>query len=113
MKIDFLPDYGQGGTDRKFQYYVKIKAVNASTGRWLTNNYDSFDFFGPPYPGQKDTFLPVRFTKPYFDCGHMNRWIFSSVAPVVDFMPRYSPYNHIRRPRFVGLVVMDTVCAQV
>jgi hypothetical protein len=43
--------------------------------------------------------LPVMFTQPYFDCGKSNKWIFSAVSPVVDFMPRYSNWTHLRRPR--------------
>ena len=43
--------------------------------------------------------LPVVFTQPYFDCGRYNNWIVSAVSPVVDYMPRYSNWTHMRRQR--------------
>ncbi len=110
--IDFIPDFAisnpsQIGSSKYFQYTIKIKFAKGS-GEWASPNFETFDFFGPPYANQKDDFVPVRFTPPYFDCGFSNQWIISSVAPIVDFMPRYSIYTHIRRPRFVGVTVMDT-----
>ncbi|KAL3881426.1 hypothetical protein ACJMK2_027869 [Sinanodonta woodiana] len=93
---------------RKFMYSVGIKFSN-QTGKFLKDEYDSITFFGPPQPGQGDTefTLPVMMTKPYFDCGRSNRWIVSMTAPVVEFMPRYSNWTHLRRPRFVAISGMD------
>ncbi|XP_059141672.1 uncharacterized protein LOC131929461, partial [Physella acuta] len=82
----------------------------SSTGHFTTPDFQSFSFFGPASPGASDVdpqMFPVQFTPPYFDCGGANKWVVSAVSPVVDFMPRYSNFTHMRRPRFIGLIVMD------
>lgn len=93
---------------RKFTYSVGVKFSN-QTGKFTKEDFEGIPFFGPPQPGQTDTdiTLPVLFTKPYFDCGRSNRWITTMSAPVVDYMPRYSQYIHLRRPRFVAVVGID------
>ena len=83
---DFLPDeqgssISQSGSSKKFQYYVKIRWAK-DTGVCWTDGFESYDFFWPPYPGQKDSFLPVRFIPPYFDCGLLEQWIFSKCLPL-------------------------------
>ncbi|OWF54531.1 uncharacterized protein LOC110443474 [Mizuhopecten yessoensis] len=93
----------------KFTYGTGIKYSNM-TGKFTHNEYELFNFFGPNSPGQDmkdDTLLPVRFTRPYFDCNRSNKWVVSAVSPVVDYMPRYLNWTHMRRPRFVGVIVMD------
>ena len=100
----FLPDkWVDQGEDslKKFQYSIGIKYSN-QTGRFETDYYKPFTLFGPPSPGQKDAkHLPVLFTEPYFDCGRSNRWIVSAVAPIVDHVPRYLDWFHIRRMTWV------------
>ncbi|XP_041376152.1 uncharacterized protein LOC121388737 [Gigantopelta aegis] len=51
--------------------------------------------------------LPVQFTQPYFDCSAAKKWVLSAVSPVVEYMPRYSKWTHLRRQRFVAAIVMD------
>ncbi|KAL8589311.1 hypothetical protein ACOMHN_052314 [Nucella lapillus] len=107
----WLPDL-KGDLDSltKFTYHVGIKYSNA-TGRFTQDEFQAFPFFGPSSPSalEKDErMLPVVFTQPYFDCGRSDKWIVSAVSPIVDFMPRYSNWTHLRRQRFVGVVVMDT-----
>jgi len=102
----WLPDdKGDEDSIMKFTYSVKIKYSN-ETGKFIRDEYETTNFFGPNSPGQNDKderLLPVRFTDPYFDCGDSNYFIVSAAAPIVDFMPRYSNYTHLRRPRFVCL----------
>ncbi|CAG5117530.1 unnamed protein product, partial [Candidula unifasciata] len=106
----WLPDVtGDKDSLTKFTYHVGIKRSN-KTGQFMTKTYESFAFFGPSMPGanEKDpTMLPVQWTAPYFDCGGSNKWVVSAVSPVVDYMPRYSNYTHLRRQRIIGLIVMD------
>ena len=101
--IHFIPDVlTRSKTNGKFTYAVKLKRAYR-TGLWLYDRFENAEFFGTTPQSQKeDEFYPVLFTPPYFDCGHMNRWIYSAVSPIIDFMPRYSPYNHVRKPQFVG-----------
>ncbi|XP_062592341.1 uncharacterized protein LOC134253767 [Saccostrea cucullata] len=93
----------------KFTWSVNLKFSN-STGVFTQNTFEGFNFFGSNYPGTNDPIekQPVRFTRPYFDCGRSNKWVVSAVSPIADFMPRYSNWTHLRRPRFIGAAVMDT-----
>ncbi|OAF69729.1 hypothetical protein A3Q56_02519 [Intoshia linei] len=103
----WMPDLASTDSVRKHSYDVGIKEVN-STGHFKLNQYEGKVFFGPPSPGQMDMKnLPVLFTSPYFDCGNSNKWIVSAVAPIVDQLPRYLEWFHLRRHKFVGVVVMD------
>ena len=99
-------DKGYKDSLRKFTYSVGIKFSN-QTGKFIKNDYTGIPFFGPPQPGQSDTdiTIPVLFTQPYFDCGRSNRWITTMTAPVVDYMLRYSPWIHLRRPRLVFIYI--------
>ena len=107
--INFIPDMStRSHSNGKFTYTVKLKRAYR-TGLWLYDRLETAEFFGTTPQSQKeDEFFPVLFTPPYFDCGHMNRWIYSAVSPIIDFMPRYSPYNHVRKPQFVAVAVLDT-----
>lgn len=101
-------DRGYKDSLRKFTYSVGIKFSN-QTGKFMKEEYEGIPFFGPPQPGQSDLdiTLPVLMTKPYFDCGRSNRWLVSMSSPVVEYMHRYSPWIHLRRPRFVAISGMD------
>ncbi|KAK3085703.1 hypothetical protein FSP39_007558 [Pinctada imbricata] len=93
----------------KFTYSVGIRYSN-ETGKFISDEYESTAFFGPNSPGQSEDderYLPVRFTPAYYDCKFANKWVVSAVSPIVDFMVRYSNFTHLRRPRFVGVAVMD------
>ena len=96
----WLPDgWNKQGQDsvRKYSYDVGIKYSN-ETGRFTDDEFQAKIFYGPPSPGQKDLdHLPVVFTEPYFDCGRANKWIVSAVSPVVDQLPRYLDWSHLRR----------------
>ncbi|XP_061196658.1 uncharacterized protein LOC133204933 [Saccostrea echinata] len=103
---DTKPTYD---STRKYTWSVNLKFSNV-TGFFTQNTFEGFNFFGPNNPGTNDPIdrLPVRFTRPYFDCGKSNKWVVSAVSPIADFMPRYSNWTHLRRPRFIGVTVMDT-----
>lgn len=100
----WLPDItGNQDSLTKFTYAVGIKFSN-ETGKFIDDEYVAIPYFGPPQPGINDKeedspSLPVKWTKPYFDCGRSNKWIVTASAPVVEYMPRYSDFIHLRRPR--------------
>lgn len=100
----WLPDdASQEGKDsvRKYTYDVGIKYSN-ETGKFVDDEFKGMVFFGPPSPGIRETVnLPVVWTQPYYDCGRSNKWIVSAVAPVLDHLPRYLDWFHLRRHRFV------------
>ncbi|KAH9491663.1 hypothetical protein Btru_030631 [Bulinus truncatus] len=97
---NWMPDsLGNMDSLTKFTYYVKLRKTNI-TGQFQSTSFEDFNFFGPPYPSASESHpqrLPVQFTTPYFDCGGSNRWVVSTYSPVIDFMPRYSNYTHLRR----------------
>lgn len=98
----WLPDFDKSqDSRRKHTYYAEVRFSNG-TGSFSTSAFTVLDFFGPPQPGQQDLgiSLPVEWTVPYYDCGRSNRWIVSANAPVVEYMPRYSNWTHLRRPRY-------------
>jgi len=95
------------GVNEPHSYDVGIKYSN-ETGKFVKDEFESETIFGPPSPGQQEKkLLPVKFTRPYFDCGKSNKWIVSAVAPVVDRLPRYLDWFHLRRFQFVASSVMD------
>ncbi|VDP38019.1 unnamed protein product [Schistosoma curassoni] len=104
MGIDFIPDR-RGTAPSKNQYTTKIQLATISGDP--IEKLENTKFYGPNAPGVKETFLPVRFTRPYYDCGGTNRWIVSSVAALTDFMPRYSNITRLRGPRMIGVVVQS------
>lgn len=106
----YLPDTWVDKTEdskKKFPYGIGIKYSN-QTGKFESDVFQSYTIYGPPSPGQKDTeYLPVLFTEPYFDCGRSNRWIVSAVAPIIDFIPRYLDWFHLRRNTYTAVATMD------
>ncbi|KAG5449991.1 hypothetical protein CSKR_101219 [Clonorchis sinensis] len=104
MGINFIPD-DRGTAPSKNQYTTKIQLADI-TGEPI-KELETLKFYGPNAPGVKETFLPVRFTRPYYDCGASNRWIVSSVAALSDYMPRYSNITRLRGPRMVGIIVQS------
>ena len=97
----WLPDLVKDDDSvRKFTYSVGIKYSN-STGVFTKDQFQDYSFFGPPQPGQQSgaESLPVLISQPYFDCDRSNRWIVTASSPVVEYMPRYSIWVHLRRAR--------------
>ncbi|CAH1798682.1 unnamed protein product [Owenia fusiformis] len=105
----WMPDYDPSRDSvMKHTYTVGIKFSN-ETGRFVNDEFEGRSFFGPPQPSQNspEEDLPVRFTAPYYDCGRSNKWIMSATAPVLDYLPRYLEWMHLRRQRFVAATVLD------
>lgn len=104
----WMPDgWGQKRLDsiKKHDYNVGIKYSN-ETGKFTTDEFEGKTFYGPPFPGQNqqgqsEVYQPVDFTRPYFDCGRSNKWIVSATAPIVDHLPRYLEWFHLRRHWYV------------
>ncbi|KAF4518910.1 hypothetical protein B566_EDAN006748 [Ephemera danica] len=84
----WLPDNVKNRQDTKITYDVKIRYAN--------NTNETYSFHGPPgadeYPG------PVKWTRPYFDCGRSNKWLVSAVVPIADLYPRHTGFRHIEYP---------------
>ncbi|XP_008476852.1 uncharacterized protein LOC103513784 [Diaphorina citri] len=41
---------------------------------------------------------PVKWTRPYFDCGRSNKWLVAAVVPIADIYPRHTTFRHIEYP---------------
>ncbi|PSN56367.1 hypothetical protein C0J52_03750 [Blattella germanica] len=84
----WLPDNVVGRHDTKTTYQVEIRYAN--------NTNETFTFHGPPaadeFPG------PVKWTRPYFDCGRSNKWLVAAVVPISDIYPRHTGFRHIEYP---------------
>lgn len=84
----WLPDNVDRRHDTKTTYQVEIRYAN--------NTNETFTFHGPPgadeFPG------PVKWTRPYFDCGRSNRWLVAAVVPIADIYPRHTQFRHIEYP---------------
>jgi hypothetical protein len=78
-------------------YDVKIRYAN--------NTNETYSFHGPPgadeYPG------PVKWTRPYFDCGRSNKWLVSAVVPIADLYPRHTGFRHIEYPTYTAIAVLE------
>lgn len=68
---------------------------------WLNNVacfliflYSSSDIGADEYPG------PVKWTRPYYDCGRSNRWLVAAVVPIADIYPRHTGFRHIEYPTY-------------
>lgn len=84
----WLPDIVASRHDTKTTYQVEIRYAN--------NTNETYTFHGPPgadeFPG------PVKWTRPYFDCGRSNKWLVSAVVPIADIYPRHTQFRHIEYP---------------
>ncbi|XP_066993827.2 uncharacterized protein [Anabrus simplex] len=92
----WLPDYTRRH-DTKTTYQVEIRYAN--------NTNETFTFHGPP--GADETPGPVKWTKPYFDCGRSNRWLVAAVVPIVDIYPRHTGFRHIEYPTYTAASVLE------
>ncbi|VEN41487.1 unnamed protein product [Callosobruchus maculatus] len=93
----WLPDLVAGRHDTKTTYQVEIRYAN--------NTNETFTFHGPPgadeHPG------PVKFTRPYYDCGRSNRWLVAAVVPIADIYPRHTGFRHIEYPTYTAAAVVE------
>jgi len=93
----WLPDNVVGRHDTKTTYQVEIRYAN--------NTNETFTFHGPPgadeFPG------PVKWTRPYFDCGRSNKWLVAAVVPIADIYPRHTGFRHIEYPIYTAVAVLE------
>lgn len=83
--------------DTKTVYDVRI--------RYFNNTNATFSFHGPR--GADETPGPVKFTRPYFDCGRSNTWKVAAVVPIVDIYPRHTMFRHIEYPVYTSVAVTE------
>ena len=57
--------------------------------------------------GADETPGPVKWIRPYFDCGRSNTWKYAAVVPIVDIYPRHTQFRHIEYPSYVAASVME------
>ncbi|XP_075218965.1 uncharacterized protein LOC142323345 [Lycorma delicatula] len=93
----WLPDNVVGRHDTKTTYQVEIRYAN--------NTNETFTFHGPP--GADEVPGPVKFTRPYFDCGRSNKWLVSAVVPIADIYPRHTQFRHIEYPTYTAVAVLE------
>lgn len=94
----WLPDLSSSKRhDTKTTYQIEIRYAN--------NTNETFTFHGPP--GADESPGPVKFTRPYFDCGRSNRWLVAAVVPVADIYPRHTGFRHIEYPTYTAISVVE------
>ena len=59
------------------------------------------------FSGADETPGPVKWIRPYFDCGRSNTWKYAAVVPIVDIYPRHTQFRHIEYPSYVAASVME------
>lgn len=92
----WLPDTTKR-QDSKTTYTVQITYANGTN--------ETFVFHGPP--AASDTPGPVKWTRPYFDCGRSNKWIIGATVPIPDIFPRHTGWRHIEIPINVAVSVIE------
>ncbi|XP_063705468.1 uncharacterized protein LOC134834659 [Culicoides brevitarsis] len=93
----WLPDDVFNRHDTKTTYQVEIRYAN--------NTNETFTFHGPP--GADEDPGPVKFTRPYFDCGRSNKWLVAAVVPIADIYPRHTQFRHIEYPKYTAVSVIE------
>ncbi|KAK7868072.1 hypothetical protein R5R35_005539 [Gryllus longicercus] len=95
----WLPDSAPGERrhDTKTTYQVEIRYAN--------NTNETFTFHGPP--GADEIPGPVKWTRPYFDCGRSNKWLVSAVVPIADIYPRHTGFRHVEYPTYTAVSVLE------
>ncbi|GFQ90793.1 g-protein coupled receptor [Trichonephila clavata] len=92
----WLPDLTKR-QDSKTTYSVQITHGNGTN--------ETFTWHGPP--AASDIPGPVKWFKPYFDCGRSNKWVFGATVPIPDIFPRHTQWRHIEIPTYVAVAVME------
>ncbi|KAK4883692.1 hypothetical protein RN001_007011 [Aquatica leii] len=93
----WLPDVVSERHDTKTTYDVEIRYAN--------NTNETFTFHGPR--DSDETPGPVKWTRPYFDCGRSNRWLVAAVSPIADIYPRHTGFRHVEYPRYTAVSVVE------
>lgn len=93
----WLPHTNHQQQDKLTTYQVRIRYAN--------NTNETYVFHGPNAPEENPG--PVKFTRPYFDCGRSNKWSVPAITPFADLYPRHTQYRHIEYPTLTGISVME------
>lgn len=93
----WLPDNVDRRHDTKTTYQVEIRYAN--------NTNETATFHGPP--GADEIPGPIKWTRPYFDCGRSNKWLVSAVVPIADIYPRHTQFRHIEYPKYTAIAVLE------
>uniref|UniRef100_A0A6M2DYF4 Putative g-protein coupled receptor n=1 Tax=Xenopsylla cheopis TaxID=163159 RepID=A0A6M2DYF4_XENCH len=93
----WLPDNVERRHDTKTTYQIEIRYAN--------NTNETFTFHGPPRADEDPG--PVKWTRPYFDCGRSNKWLVAAVVPIADIYPRHTQFRHIEYPKYTAAVVLE------
>lgn len=83
----WLPDLTKRH-DSKTTYTVQITYANGTN--------ETFVWHGPP--AASDIPGPVKWFRPYFDCGRSNKWVYGAAVPIPDIFPRHTGWRHIEIP---------------
>lgn len=73
--------------------------MNASIDFTVELNSDSYSLMF--VAGADEIPGPVKWTRPYFDCGRANKWLVAAVVPIADIYPRHTSFRHIEYPTYV------------
>lgn len=92
----WLPDLSTRH-DSKTTYTVQITYGNGTN--------ETFVWHGPRDPS--DIQGPIKWFKPYFDCGRSNKWVMGATVPIPDIFPRHTGWRHIELPLYVAVAVME------
>ncbi|XP_076032342.1 uncharacterized protein LOC143020056 [Oratosquilla oratoria] len=84
--------------DELTTYQVKIRYAN--------NTNETYTFHGPNAPDENPG--PVKFTRPYFDCGRSDKWLVPAITPIADLYHRHTTFRHIEYPTYVASAVLET-----
>lgn len=76
----WLPDIPESRFETKTTYLADIHYANDTNEKFIFHGPNGADVV----PG------PVKFTRPYFDCGRTNKWLIAAVVPIVDIYPRHT-----------------------
>lgn len=93
----WLPDRVNSRHDTKTAYNVEIRYAN--------NTNETFTFHGPRAPDEEPG--PVKWTRPYFDCGRSNKWLVAAAVPIADIFPRHTGLRHIEYPTYTAVSVVE------
>ncbi|UYV67905.1 hypothetical protein LAZ67_5002460 [Cordylochernes scorpioides] len=99
--------------DSKTTYTVQITHANGTNETFIWHGppliitlFTIHPFILIPKLGRMAT-GPVKWSKPYFDCGRSNKWIFGATVPIPDIFPRHTGWRHIEIPTYVAVAVME------
>lgn len=98
----WLPDL-TNRHDSKPTYTVQISNSNGTN--------ETFVFHGPP--GDSDEPGPVKWQRPYYDCGRTNKWLLGASVPIADLFPRHTGWRHLELPLYVASAVIEMDFSQL